>query len=351
MPTSSTQAEPAPRVAWPVPRCWSAARAWPAAAAVRALLARGATVLLSDRQRTGAISRPRRAVRRRARRRCRRASTSSSPRRACGPTTRCSSTRSGAGSTCSARSSSPGGCARPAPRPGSRSPARTARPRRCACSKSMLQAAGLRALAVGNVGRLGDRRGDGRASPYDVLAVELSSLPTALVVDDHPGRRGTAQPRSRSPRLARLDAGLRRGEDQGVGRTRSPSATPTTPSVAALLAPRAVGARTSAFTLGEPGRGQLGVRGGVLVDRAFGADRRRCSPPREVRPTGSHNVANALAAAALARAYGLGAERDRRRPAGVRPRSAPQPVRARTSAASTTSTTARRPTRTRRRRR
>jgi UDP-N-acetylmuramoylalanine--D-glutamate ligase len=57
------------------------------------------------------------------------------------------------------------------------------------------------------------------------------------------------------------------------------------------------------FRLGEPGSGELGRTGGWLVDNAFGE-----SVPlaREelVRPAAPHNVADALAAAALARAYG-----------------------------------------------
>src|SRR5205807_318319 len=55
-------------------------------------------------------------------------------------------------------------------------------------------------------------------------------------------------------------------------------------------------------TLGEPDAGQLGVRDGALVDRAFAAD-----PAGEVlldagglQVAGPHNVVNALAAAALA---------------------------------------------------
>jgi UDP-N-acetylmuramoylalanine--D-glutamate ligase len=45
------------------------------------------------------------------------------------------------------------------------------------------------------------------------------------------------------------------------------------------------------------------VRGGRLVDRAFGGG--ELAGTGEVRPAGPHNVANALAAAALARAHGV----------------------------------------------
>jgi UDP-N-acetylmuramoylalanine--D-glutamate ligase len=69
--------------------------------------------------------------------------------------------------------------------------------------------------------------------------------------------------------------------------------------VAALLPTGAVG-----FTLGAPDAGQLGVVDGRLTSRAFGDDGRELADSADVRPTGEQNVANALAASALARAYG-----------------------------------------------
>ncbi|MGH3742426.1 MAG: UDP-N-acetylmuramoyl-L-alanine--D-glutamate ligase, partial [Micromonosporaceae bacterium] len=75
------------------------------------------------------------------------------------------------------------------------------------------------------------------------------------------------------------------------------------PRVAALLA-KAPG-RQVGFTLSEPAYGQLGVVGGMLVDRGF-ADGLELISVRDLTPPGAHNVANALAAAALARAYGVG---------------------------------------------
>jgi UDP-N-acetylmuramoylalanine--D-glutamate ligase len=63
-------------------------------------------------------------------------------------------------------------------------------------------------------------------------------------------------------------------------------------------------------TLGEPARGQLGVRAGALVDRAFSPD-----PAGELlveldalQVRGPHNLVNAMAAAALARGAGVDAE-------------------------------------------
>jgi UDP-N-acetylmuramoylalanine--D-glutamate ligase len=61
------------------------------------------------------------------------------------------------------------------------------------------------------------------------------------------------------------------------------------------------------FTLHDPDRGQLGVRDGMLVDCAFD-DSLELIPAIDIRPPGAHNVANALAAAALARAHGVTAE-------------------------------------------
>jgi UDP-N-acetylmuramoylalanine--D-glutamate ligase len=54
------------------------------------------------------------------------------------------------------------------------------------------------------------------------------------------------------------------------------------------------------FTAGVPGPGQYGVADGWLVHGDL-----RLGPVDEVRPAGPHNVANALAAAALARAAGV----------------------------------------------
>jgi UDP-N-acetylmuramoylalanine--D-glutamate ligase len=58
------------------------------------------------------------------------------------------------------------------------------------------------------------------------------------------------------------------------------------------------------FTRAAPGLGQLGVADGWLVDNAFGSAEALVAAS-DVRPAGDHNVANALAAAALARAYGV----------------------------------------------
>jgi UDP-N-acetylmuramoylalanine--D-glutamate ligase len=63
------------------------------------------------------------------------------------------------------------------------------------------------------------------------------------------------------------------------------------------------------FTTGEPAAGQLGVIGDQLVDRAFDNDcgDTALAQVTDVRPPGPHNLANALAAAALARCIGVAA--------------------------------------------
>lgn len=87
------------------------------------------------------------------------------------------------------------------------------------------------------------------------------------------------------------------------------------------------GCRAIGFTLGAPGLSMLGVVEDVLVDRAFIENRsshaQELATFDDIHPFASHNVANALAAASLARAYGVqpGAVRDGLRnfePAGHR---------------------------------
>ncbi len=172
--------------------------------------------------------------------------------------------------------------------------------------EAILRAAGLRAVATGNVGFpvvdavLAD-------PPYDVLAVELSSAqlhwssslrPRAAAVlnlaPDHVDWHGSFEAYvADKARILRHDATNVVNADD--------------PSVLRLAAglPDAVG-----FTLGEPGPGQVGIVAGELVDRAFGIDRGTeqsvvLAGVADVRPIGPHNVANALAAACLARAYGV----------------------------------------------
>jgi UDP-N-acetylmuramoylalanine--D-glutamate ligase len=187
--------------------------------------------------------------------------------------------------------------------------------------EAILQAAGRRAVAAGNVGRplvevVTERTPDG-APAYDVIAVELSSFqlhwsssiaPAAAAVlnvaDDHTDWHGSfAAYRDAKARILAL----------------SPVAVADAgdPVAAALVAGHA---HPVTVTLDEPAPGQLGVRAGMLVDRAFAAD-----PAGEVLMDraalgvpGPHNTVNALAAAALARAAGIPAEAVARGLAGFR---------------------------------
>lgn len=69
------------------------------------------------------------------------------------------------------------------------------------------------------------------------------------------------------------------------------------------------GCRAIGFTLNTPGPSQLGVVDGILVDRAFVANRQKqaqeLAEVKDIDPPAPHNIANALAAAALARAFGV----------------------------------------------
>ncbi|MFC6882901.1 MULTISPECIES: UDP-N-acetylmuramoyl-L-alanine--D-glutamate ligase [Actinomadura] len=168
---------------------------------------------------------------------------------------------------------------------------------------SMLTAAGHRALAVGNVGT---PIVEAVADPYDVLAVELSSYqlhwssglaPYAATVlniaPDHLDWHGSmeAYTAAKGKIFAPSTIAVRNDDD---------------PAAAALAAPAE---RAAGFTLGVPAPGQIGVVEELLVDRAFTADPAReaaeLAALDDVRPFAPHNVANALAAAGLARAFGV----------------------------------------------
>jgi len=187
--------------------------------------------------------------------------------------------------------------------------------------EAILLAGGRRAVAAGNVGRplvevVTETGADG-APAYDAFAVELSSFqlhwsstlaPQAAAVlnvaDDHTDWHGSF--------AAYRDAKARilRGAEVAVA--------DASDEVAAGLV--AAAPRPVTVTLDEPGPGQLGVRDGALVDRAFADD-----PAGEalleagaLQVSGPHNTVNALAAAALARAAGVPVEAVARGLAGFR---------------------------------
>ena len=171
---------------------------------------------------------------------------------------------------------------------------------------SVLPAAGLRTVAAGNVGL---PLLDAVLADHDVLAVELSQLPAALASTRAPAHRRRAQRRPRPRRLARLARRLRRRQGPHPRARHGRRLQPRGRRVGA--AGRARPAAGAGFTLGSPAAGELGVVEDLLVDRAFpdvAGEATVVATLADVRVPGAHNVANALAAAALARSYGVPAE-------------------------------------------
>jgi len=187
--------------------------------------------------------------------------------------------------------------------------------------EAILLAAGRDAVACGNVGTpvIDAVRGAGPARTRE-LAVELSSFqlywspslrPAAGCLlniaedhlDWHGGMTGYLAAKARVLSGAVAVAGV---DD---------------PLVADTLAAAPAALRVG-VTLGEPGPGQLGLRGGALVDRAFSggfgerlAEAVVLAEAAEIRPPGPPGLSDALSAAALARAVGVTPERIR---AGLR---------------------------------
>ncbi|MBQ0985935.1 UDP-N-acetylmuramoyl-L-alanine--D-glutamate ligase [Streptomyces sp. F63] len=181
---------------------------------------------------------------------------------------------------------------------------------------AILEAAGLRTAAVGNIGVpvldavLAEQ--EAGAVPYDVLAVELSSYQlhwapslrahSAAVLNlapDHLDWHGSMEAYA-------ADKGrIYQGNTVACVYNAADKATEELVRAADV----AEGCRAVGFTLGPPAPSQLGVVDGILVDRAFVRDRqnqaRELAEVSDVDPPVPHNVANALAAAALARAYGV----------------------------------------------
>jgi UDP-N-acetylmuramoylalanine--D-glutamate ligase len=180
----------------------------------------------------------------------------------------------------------------------------------------MLRAAGLRAASAGNVGTP-LLEAVLHPDPYDVLAVELSSFqlhwqrsvaPFASaclnLAPDHVDWHGSMEEYRRAK--AKVYAGTRIA---CVYNVQDPATEQMVMDADVVEGCRAIG-----FTLGVPGPSMLGLVDDVLADRAF-VEQRKSSAAElatlaDVRgdspSVAPHNVANALAAAALARAYGVG---------------------------------------------
>ncbi|MER7535220.1 UDP-N-acetylmuramoyl-L-alanine--D-glutamate ligase [Streptomyces sp. NPDC097704] len=182
---------------------------------------------------------------------------------------------------------------------------------------SILEAAGLRTAAVGNIGvsLLDAVLGEETYSDLDVLAVELSSyqLHWAPSVRAHSAAVLNLAP-------DHLDwHGTMEAYAADKGRIYEGNQVACVYNVADEVTEDLVreadveeGCRAIGFTLGTPGPSQLGVVEGILVDRAFVANRQKnaqeLAEVADVQPPAPHNIANALAAAALARAFGVEAK-------------------------------------------
>ncbi|MDR3033205.1 MAG: UDP-N-acetylmuramoyl-L-alanine--D-glutamate ligase [Kitasatospora sp.] len=179
---------------------------------------------------------------------------------------------------------------------------------------AILTAAGKRTAAVGNVG-VSVLDAVLAEEPYDVLAVELSSyqLHWAPSLRVHSGAVLNLAP-------DHLDwHGSMEAYAADKGRIYQGNQVACVynladPATEALVREADVeeGCRAVGFGLDAPAISNLGVVDGLLVDRAFVADRANAAAElgavADVNPPAPHNVTNALAAAALARAYGVDAK-------------------------------------------
>jgi len=180
--------------------------------------------------------------------------------------------------------------------------------------ESILRAAGLRTAAVGNVG-LPIVEAVMDPTPYDVLAVELSSFQlhytdsmsceSAVVLnvaEDHldwyAGPTGMADYAADKGRI------FERVQRACVYNVADPETERLVREADVVEGARAVG-----FTLGMPGVGMVGVVEEILADRAFIEERASSAAElctiADLASPAPHYVQNALAAAALARSHGV----------------------------------------------
>ena len=177
--------------------------------------------------------------------------------------------------------------------------------------ESMLRADGKRTLAVGNIGHsMVDAVTED--ATYDVFAVEVgvqqlpfihSISPLASVIlniaDDH------LDVFKSLPEYAAMKGRVyERSQIAAVYNVKDPATERLLEEADVVEGCRAIG-----FTAGIPAPSMLGVVEDILVDRAFLEERRDNAIPlasiHDVKPFAPHNITNALAAAALARAYGV----------------------------------------------
>ncbi len=165
---------------------------------------------------------------------------------------------------------------------------------------AMLGAAGEDTVACGNIGHpLVTAVGEG----HTALAVELSSFqlhwsPSVVpaagcvlnVAEDHLDWHGSMAAYAAAKARALVGPVAVAGVDDPVAAR----------LLAAAPAPVRVG-----VTVGPPAAGQVGIAGGALVDRAFAPAPVELADAGRVTPSGPSGLADALAAAALARAHGV----------------------------------------------
>ena len=167
---------------------------------------------------------------------------------------------------------------------------------------AILQAAGIKAVTCGNVGDTVIDAVD-RPDAYEVLVLELSSFQlhwmrkaefqaAAIlnIADDHLDWHGSfdAYADAKFSILNRAEIAILNADDGPV-----------------VVRANRFSGRKVFFSLNTPAPGEIGVVEELLVDRAFVTDPQQASMICElvdVVPTVPHNVSNALAAAALARA-------------------------------------------------
>lgn len=176
--------------------------------------------------------------------------------------------------------------------------------------ESMLRAAGLRTMSAGNIGNsLVDAV---MRIPLDVVAVEIGApqLPfwhtvsphstvCLNIAEDHVDHFGSFE-----DYVATKAKAYERTQVAAIYNVADEATLRMVEQADVIDGCRAVG-----FTLGIPTVGQLGVVEDILVDRAFIPNRHQAAQEiaavGDVRPAAPHNVANALAAAALVRSFGV----------------------------------------------
>lgn len=176
---------------------------------------------------------------------------------------------------------------------------------------TILRTAGLRSVAAGNVG-LPITEAVMDPEPYDVIAVELSSFQLHYtdsmaaesaavlnVAEDHVDWHGSMD--AYAADKGRIYERVSRACVYNVADPRTEQLVRDADVVE--------GARAIGFTLGMPGPGMLGVVEDILVDRAFVENRQSSAAElctiADLASSAPHYIANALAAAALARAHGI----------------------------------------------